>query len=135
MVEGAGPQSLAAGIGTKRALTSCAFGAVRPANACGTPRSRSSSLKRVSSNALLARLWTKAADALRLADDVIVIGYRLHQTDTAAQQLFTTSLLGNTPPTRRGGDPREDRADNEGFPLRAYQPPARRVYQPAAALP
>jgi hypothetical protein len=57
-------------------------------------------LKRVSSNALLARLWTKAGDALRQADQVIVIGYRLHRADTAAHQLFTTALLAN------GGHPR-----------------------------
>jgi hypothetical protein len=52
-------------------------------------------LKTVSQNAILARLWAKAGDALTHADEVIVIGYRLHNADGAAHQLFTSSLLAN----------------------------------------
>jgi hypothetical protein len=73
-------------------------------------------LKRISSNALLARLWTQAGDALRRADEVIVIGYRLHPADAAAHQLFATSLLANTRRPRvevvSPGGPADDNWDN-----------------------
>jgi hypothetical protein len=52
-------------------------------------------LKTITANALLAGLWVKAGDALRGADEIVVIGYRLHKADEAAHQLFASSLLGN----------------------------------------
>ena len=52
-------------------------------------------LKTVSSNALLVRLWNKAAVALRCAEEIVVVGYRLHPADSAAHYLFATALADN----------------------------------------
>lgn len=70
-------------------------------------------LKAVSSNALLARLWSKAGDALRRAHEIIVIGYRLNRADSAAHQLFNSSLLANTHrPSVRVVNPKGANGDN-----------------------
>lgn len=52
-------------------------------------------LKFLGPNPTLVRIWNKAGEALRNAEEVVVIGYGLHRADSLAHHLFMSSLLDN----------------------------------------
>ena len=52
-------------------------------------------LKSVATNRTTLAVWRRAAEALSVATDVVVIGYRLHTADTLATYLIASSLASN----------------------------------------
>jgi len=52
-------------------------------------------LKDLSSNRLLLKLWNQASDALSTAEQVTVVGFRLHPADALARQLLGCAMERN----------------------------------------
>jgi len=52
-------------------------------------------LKKISDNPILVKLWALAASRLRLADEIIAIGYSLNPADQAASSLISEAILNS----------------------------------------